>query len=85
MQVFDHREADPAVKGDVECGRRERDEPQGDGDRAEPAAVPAALRRLPGVSQTLLQSYGMGGTRATTEIPFDELILRMMRAAGALA
>ena len=30
-------------------------------------------------------TYGIGGTRSSTEIPFDELLLRMMRAAGALA
>jgi hypothetical protein len=30
-------------------------------------------------------TYGIGGTRATTDIPFDDLILRMMREAGALA
>ena len=29
-------------------------------------------------------AYGIGGTRSMTDIPFDELLLRMMRAAGAL-
>ena len=29
-------------------------------------------------------TYGIGGTRSATDIPFDELLLRMMRAAGAL-
>jgi hypothetical protein len=28
--------------------------------------------------------YGLGGTRTTTEVPFDELILKMMRTAGAV-
>jgi hypothetical protein len=30
-------------------------------------------------------NYGMGCTQATTAIPFDELVLRMMRAAGAVS
>ena len=28
--------------------------------------------------------YGLGCTRTSTEIPFDELILKMMRQAGAV-
>jgi len=28
--------------------------------------------------------YGLGCTRTSTEIPFDELILKMMRVAGAV-
>src|SRR5262249_60791453 len=28
--------------------------------------------------------YGLGCTRTSTEIPFDELILKMMRTAGAV-
>lgn len=34
--------------------------------------------------QTYANRYGLGCTRTTTEIPFDELILRMMRQAGAV-
>jgi hypothetical protein len=30
-------------------------------------------------------AYGIGNTRTSTEVPFDELLLRMMRTAGALA
>ena len=35
--------------------------------------------------QRYCNTYGIGGTLASTEIPFDELLLQMMRAAGALA
>ncbi len=35
--------------------------------------------------QRYCRTYGLGCTRTSTEIPFDELILQMMRAAGALA
>ena len=31
------------------------------------------------------RNYGLGCTQATTEIKFDDLILRMMRVAGAIA
>ena len=34
--------------------------------------------------QRYCNTYGLGCTRTTTEIPFDELILRMMRIAGAV-
>ena len=29
-------------------------------------------------------TYGLGCTQTSTEIPFDELILKMMRTAGAI-
>ena len=31
------------------------------------------------------RNYGLGCTQATTEIKFDDLILRMMRVAGAVS
>jgi hypothetical protein len=34
--------------------------------------------------QTYARGFGLGCTQTTTEIPFDDLILRMMRTAGAL-
>ena len=43
------------------------------------------VRRLPGVGAgATARNYGLGCTRTSTEIPFDELILRMMRIAGAV-
>ena len=30
------------------------------------------------------RSYSMGCTQATTEVPFDDLVLRMMRTAGGI-
>ncbi|WP_235935220.1 hypothetical protein [Candidatus Laterigemmans baculatus] len=32
--------------------------------------------------QTYCRGYGLSCTRSTTEVPFDQLILRMMRSAG---
>jgi uncharacterized protein (DUF58 family) len=34
---------------------------------------------------TYCRNYGLGCTQATTEVKFDDLILRMMRVAGAVA
>ena len=49
------------------------------------------LRQYRRIFQDFLQSvesycrgYGLGCTQAPTEVPFDQLILQMMRAAGAV-
>jgi protein tyrosine phosphatase (PTP) superfamily phosphohydrolase (DUF442 family) len=45
-------------------------------------------RRLFGEFQEAVKGYcrkyGLGCTRTTTDVPFDELILKMMRVAGAV-
>jgi uncharacterized protein (DUF58 family) len=86
VQIVDRREAEPALKGDVELLD------------VESAAIRKVtiternLRQYRRIFQGFLESvrhycnsYGIGGTLAMTEVPFDELLLRMMRAAGALA
>jgi uncharacterized protein (DUF58 family) len=86
IQVFDRREAEPAIKGDVELLDVET-------EAVEKVTVTERnLRQYRQIFEAFLESvrqycntYGIGGTRATTDIPFDELILRMMRAAGALS
>ena len=56
VQIFDRREAEPELKGDVELVDVETGrDPEGHDHRAEPAAVPPDLRRLPGVGPALLQ------------------------------
>ncbi|HZW32705.1 MAG TPA: hypothetical protein VFF52_18475, partial [Isosphaeraceae bacterium] len=85
VQIVDRREAEPAIKGDVELLD------------VESAAVRKVtiternLRQYRRIFQEFLESvrhychsHGIGGTLAMTEVPFDELLLRMMRAAGAL-
>ena len=34
--------------------------------------------------QSYCDRYGLGCTRTSTEIPFDQLVLKMMRQAGAV-
>jgi uncharacterized protein (DUF58 family) len=86
VQLYDRQEADPRLKGDLELVD------------VETAAVRKVtvternLRQYQRVFTGFLESvkryantYGMGATQTNTDVPFDELLLRMMRAAGALA
>ncbi len=86
VQICDPREADPAIKGDVELLDIESDTIR------KVTITERNLRQYRKIFADFLESvrnycntYGIGGTLASTEIPFDELLLRMMRAAGALA
>ena len=49
-----------------------------------PPDVPEATSDLVKQLQDNARGLGLGCTQTTTEIPFDDLILRMMRTAGAL-
>ena len=87
MQIFDRREADPDLKGDVELLDVETgDDPRK--SRSPSGTCGSTARSSPTSSSRsgrYCNTYGIGGTRTSTEVPFDELLLRMMRAAGALA
>jgi uncharacterized protein (DUF58 family) len=86
VQICDPREANPAIKGDVELL---------DVESASVRKVTITERNLRQYRKifaaflesvrTYCNAYGIGGTLASTDVPFDELLLRMMRAAGALA
>jgi uncharacterized protein (DUF58 family) len=85
VQTFDRREADPQVKGDVELVDAET------GAIRKVTITERNLRQYRRIFGDFEESvrrycgaYGLGGTRTTTDVPFDELLLRMMRAAGAL-
>lgn len=85
VQVFDRRELDPGMKGDVELLDVES------GSVEKVTVTERNLRQYRKIFDAFLESvrayctkYGVGGTRSTTDVPFDELILRMMREAGAL-
>jgi uncharacterized protein (DUF58 family) len=85
VQIFDRREAEPQVKGDVELVDVET------GLIQKVTITERNLRQYRKIFADYLESvrqycntYGIGGTRSATDIPFDELLLRMMRAAGAL-
>ncbi len=86
VQIYDRRDADPGFKGDVELHDIET-------DATELVTVTErGLKQYQKVFAEFLESvkvycaaHGVGGVRSSTEVPFDELLLRMMRAAGAVA
>ncbi|MGP0066911.1 MAG: DUF58 domain-containing protein [Isosphaeraceae bacterium] len=85
VQICDPAEANPQIKGDVELLDVETDTIR------KVMITERNLRQYRKIFADFLESvrdycntYGIGGTLASTEVPFDELLLRMMRAAGAL-
>jgi hypothetical protein len=86
VQLYDRREAEPAgFLGDLELYDIETEQ----GRKVTVAEKNLRqYRRLFEASQQSVQrycnQYGLGCTRSSTEIPFDELILKMMRLAGAV-
>jgi len=86
VQLHDSKEARPGVLGDVELFDIEN------ATSRKVTVTEKALRvyrRLFDDYQASVgrycRNYGLGCTQATTEIKFDDLILRMMRVAGAVA
>jgi uncharacterized protein (DUF58 family) len=85
VQPYDRGEAEPRLLGDLELCDVE-------GSAVERVTVTEKnLRRYRELYAGFLESvqaycrnHGLGYTRAATEVPFDELILRMLRAAGAV-
>ena len=86
VQIYDRLEAEPKLKGDVELFDVET------GSLQKVTVTERNLRQYRAIFEafqasikTYCQTYGLGCTRTSTEIAFDELILKMMRTAGALA
>ncbi len=86
VQLHDPKEARPDMLGDVELYDIENAASQ---KVTVTEKALRAYRRLFDDYQRSVASYcrnyGLGCTQATTEIKFDDLILRMMRVAGAVA
>ena len=85
IQIFDKKEADPNLLGDLELYDVETESIQ------KVTVTERNLRQYRAIFdrfqesiQTYCNAYGLGCTRTSTEIPFDELILKMMRTAGAV-
>ncbi len=83
LQLHDPKEADPALLGDVELMDVET------GSTRKVTVTERNLRaykRLFETHQTdvreYCRNYGLGCTQSPATVPFDELILRMMRSAG---
>ena len=86
VQIYDRAEADPGLKGDVELLDVET------GALEKVTVTEKNLRQYREIFEAFLESvrlycttYGISVNRSSTEVPFDELILKMMRSAGALA
>jgi uncharacterized protein (DUF58 family) len=86
VQVYDRREADPELKGDLELLDVET-------QAVEKVTVTERnLKQYRAIFADFLESvqrycksYGIGGTCTPTQVPFDDLILKMMRQTGAVA
>jgi uncharacterized protein (DUF58 family) len=85
VQIFDRTEAEPNLLGDLELFDVET------GTLQKVTVTERNLRQYREIFERFQQSiqqyantYGIGCTRTSTEIPFDELILKMMRVAGAV-
>ena len=86
VQVYDRRDAEPELKGDLELFDVETETVR------KVTITERNMRQYRRIFAEFLESvtkycnaYGIGNTRSSTEVPFDELLLRMMRTAGALA
>jgi uncharacterized protein (DUF58 family) len=85
VQIYDRREAEPDLLGDMELYDVETEATQ------KVTVTEKNLRRYRQIFanfqesiQRYCRNYGLGCTRTSTEVRFDELILKMMRAAGAV-
>jgi uncharacterized protein (DUF58 family) len=86
VQLHDPKEARPDMLGDVELYDIEN------GSSRKVTVTEGAVRTYRRLFDDYQRSvnrycvnYGLGCTQATTEMKFDDLILRMMRVAGAVA
>ncbi len=86
VQVYDRREAEPDLLGDLELFDVEA-------ESGRPVTVTEkSLRHYRRIFEEFLESvrlycreHGAGCTQTSTEVPFDELILTMMRTAGSVS
>jgi uncharacterized protein (DUF58 family) len=85
IQLYDRNEAEPDLLGDVELLDMET------GDVKKMTITEKNLRQYRDVFRNFLKSvddycrsYAIGCTTSSTDVPFDELILNMMRAAGTV-
>lgn len=85
VQIYDRKEAEPNLRGELELLDIES------GGIRKVTVTERSLRQYREIFDTFLEkvrrygsTYGLGCTQTSTEIPFDELILKMMRTAGAI-
>jgi uncharacterized protein (DUF58 family) len=85
VQIYDRREAEPTVLGDMELYDLET------GAGRKVTVTERSVRRYRQIFQeyldavaTYCRNYSIGHTCTLSDVPFDQLILQMMRAAGAV-
>ena len=85
VQIYDRKEAEPNLLGDLELFDVESGRVQ------KMTVTERNLRQYRQVFgrfqesvQNYCNTYGLGCTRTLSDVPFDELVLRMMRTAGAV-
>ena len=86
IQVHTPAEAEPGLLGDVELFDVESEQIR------KVTITERKLKQYEQMFQEFLRdvesycmTYGLSHTRATTDVPFDEVLLKMMRVAGAVA
>lgn len=86
VQIYDQQEAEPKLLGDMELFDVETESIQ------KVTVTERNLRRyrqlfddFQASVQRYCNTYGLGCTRTLSDVPFDDLILKMMRTAGAVA
>jgi uncharacterized protein (DUF58 family) len=86
IQLHDPREANPDFLGDVELYDVENDSTR---KVTVTESNLRTYRRIFAEYQqrvaTYCRNYGLGCTQSSTQVAFDDLVLRMMRAAGAVS
>jgi uncharacterized protein (DUF58 family) len=85
VQIYDRAEAEPELLGDLELFDVES------GSVQKVTVTERNLRqyrqifgRFQESVQTYCNAYGLGCTRTLSDVPFDTLVLKMMRTAGAV-
>ena len=85
IQLHDPREAEPDFLGDVELHDMETNAARKvTVTESNVRAYRRVFREYHDKIGSYCRNYGLGCTQATTAVKFDDLVLRMMRAAGAL-
>ncbi len=83
IQVYEQSEADPTLAGDIELVDCESGQSeQATIDEAVLRRYRSAFQRYQEQMRTYCRRHGLGCTQTTVDVPFDELLLQMMRRAG---
>ena len=86
IQIHTPAEAQPGLLGDVELFDVESEQTRKVTiTERKLKQYESMFQKFLGDVETYCMTYGLSHTRATTDVPFDEVLLKMMRIAGAVA